>query len=123
MKKFIIKNTDSYGEKSFEVVKGTLRVEEAQAIYEYESKLGRCEVTVSDRRVIISRKGEVSAIVDVDLDRKTEFVYVTKEMKKLFHIEGESIQRDNENGIIEFSYKIYEGNEELNRITIAIKEY
>lgn len=123
MKKFIIKNTDSYGEKSFEIVTGSMREEAGQLIYEYDSKLGKCELTISERRVIISRKGEVSAIIDVDLDKRTEFVYVTKEMRKLFHIEGEGIHRDIEKGIVEFSYKIYEGREELNRITIAVKNY
>lgn len=44
-------------------------------------------------------------------------------MRKLFHIKGESINRDTAKGIIEFSYKIYEGLDELNRITIAIKDY
>ena len=123
MKKFIIKNTDSYGEKSFEIVRGSVREEAQQTIYEYDSKLGKCQLTISDRRVIISREGEISAIIDVDLDKKTEFVYVTKEMRKLFHIKGESINRDTAKGIIEFSYKIYEGLDELNRITIAIKDY
>lgn len=122
MKKFIIKNTDSYGEKSFEIVNGIRRTQDSQIVYQYESKLGKCELTVLERRVIISRSGEISTILDIDLDRKTEFLYTTKEMRKLFHIVGESIQWNEEKGILEFSYKIYEGNEEINKITIAIKE-
>lgn len=123
MKKFIIKNTDSYGEKNFEIVKGTSREEGDQIIYEYESKLGKCELTLSDRRAIISRKGEVSAIIDVNLDEITEFMYITKEMRKNFKIQGEKIEIDRENSIVEFSYKIFEGIEELNKITIMIKSY
>ncbi|MGY0393826.1 MULTISPECIES: DUF1934 family protein [unclassified Fusobacterium] len=123
MSRFIIKNTDSYGEKSFEKVEGTLSQENGQLIYRYNSRLGECELIVSPRRVIISRKGEVSAIIDVDLDRVTEFNYVTKEMRKLFKIQGEKIEVDEMNSIVEFSYKIFEGNEELNRITIGIKSY
>ncbi|WP_294703580.1 DUF1934 family protein [uncultured Fusobacterium sp.] len=123
MKKFIIKNTDSYGEKNFEIVKGTSREEGDQIIYEYESKLGKCELTLSDRRAIISRKGEVSAIIDVNLDEITEFMYITKEMRKNFKIQGEKIEIDRENSIVEFSYKIFEGIEELNKITITIKSY
>lgn len=123
MKKFIIKNTDSYGEKKFEIVKGTSREEGDQIIYEYESKLGKCELTLSDRRAIISRKGEVSAIIDVNLDEITEFMYITKEMRKNFKIQGEKIEIDRENSIVEFSYKIFEGIEELNKITITIKSY
>ncbi|WP_291259635.1 DUF1934 family protein [Fusobacterium sp.] len=123
MNRFIIKNTDSYGEKSFEKVDGTLSQEDGQLIYRYNSRLGECELIVSPRRVIISRKGEVSTIIDVDLDRVTEFNYVTKEMRKLFRIQGERIEVDETNSIVEFSYKIFEGNEELNRITIGIKSY
>lgn len=123
MKKFIIKNTDSYGEKSFEIVTGDMREEAGQIIYEYESKLGRCELTFSERRVVISRQGEISTIIDVDLDKRTEFLYITKEMRKLFGILGEKIYLDREKGILEFSYKIYDGKEELNKITIAIKSY
>lgn len=123
MKKFIIKNSDSYGEKSFEIVKGRVTEEAGQIIYEYDSKLGRCEVTLSERRVIISRKGEISAIIDVNLDEVTDFIYITKELRKNFKIKGEKIQIDRENGLVEFSYRIYEGVEELNRVTIAIKSY
>lgn len=123
MSRFIIKNTDSYGEKSFEKVEGTLSQENGQLIYRYNSRLGECELIVSPRRVIISRKGEASAIIDVDLDRVTEFNYVTKEMRKLFKIQGEKIEVDEMSSIVEFSYKIFEGNEELNRITIGIKSY
>ena len=123
MKKFIIKNSDSYGEKSFEIVKGRVTEEAEQIIYEYDSKLGRCEVTLSERRVIISRKGEISAIIDVNLDEVTDFIYITKELRKNFKIKGEKIQIDRENGLVEFSYRIYEGVEELNRVTIAIKSY
>lgn len=123
MSRFIIKNTDSYGEKSFEKVEGTLSQENGQLIYRYNSRLGECELIVSPRRVIISRKGEVSAIIDVNLDRVTEFNYVTKEIRKLFKIQGEKIEVDEMNSIIEFSYKIFEGDEELNRITIGIKNY
>lgn len=123
MRKFIIKNSDSYGEKSFEIVKGRITEEANQIIYEYDSKLGRCEVTLSDRRVVISRKGEISAIIDVNLDEVTDFIYITKELRKSFKIKGEEIQIDRENGLVEFSYRIYEGVEELNRVTIAIKSY
>ncbi len=123
MSRFIIKNTDSYGEKSFEKVEGTLSQENGQLIYRYNSRLGECELIVSPRRVIISRKGEVSAIIDVNLDRVTEFNYVTKEIRKLFKIQGEKIEVDEMNSIIEFSYKIFEEDEELNRITIGIKNY
>lgn len=123
MKRFIIKNTDSYGERSFEKVEGTLHRENGQHIYRYLSKLGQCEIVATSRRVVISRQGEVSAIIDVDLDKITEFNYITKEMRKIFKIQGERITIDEVNSVIEFSYKIFEGDEELNRITIGIKSY
>lgn len=123
MKRFIIKNTDSYGEKSFEKVEGSFHKEDGQHIYRYQSKLGECEIVATLRRVVISRKGEISAIIDVDLDKITEFNYITKEMRKLFKIKGESIVIDETNSVVEFSYRIYEGSDELNRITIGIKAY
>lgn len=123
MRKFIVKNTDSYGEKNFEIVEGKVTEYDNRLVYEYESRLGSCELTILDRRVVITRKGEISAIIDVDLDRVTEFLYTTQEMRKLFHIKGEKIERDLERDIVEISYRIYEGEEELNRITIAIKGY
>lgn len=123
MKRFIIKNTDSYGEKSFEKVEGTLLKEKDQLIYRYMSKLGECELVVTSKRVVISRKGEISTIIDVNLEKMTEFNYITREMRKIFKIQGESINIDETNSLVEFSYKIYEGNEMLNRITIGIKSY
>lgn len=123
MKRFIVKNTDSYGEKSFEKVEGTLLKEKDQLIYRYMSKLGECELVVTSKRVVISRKGEISTIIDVNLEKMTEFNYITREMRKIFKIQGESINIDEANSLVEFSYKIYEGNEMLNRITIGIKSY
>lgn len=123
MKKFIVRNADSYGEKNFEIVEGKITEVDNQLIYEYNSKLGKCELTISDRRAVISRIGEISAIIDVNLDKVTEFLYVTKEMRKLFRIRGEKIRRDMEKGILEISYRIYEGEEELNVINIAIRSY
>ena len=123
MSRFIIKNTDSYGEKSFEKVTGTFFKKEGESIYRYNSKLGECEIVVTSKRVVISRKGEISTIIDVDLEKTTEFNYITKEMRKLFKIQGEKIEIDDENSKVEFSYKILEGNQELNKITIGIKHY
>ncbi len=123
MKRFIIKNTDSYGEKSFEKVEGSFHIENDHYIYKYQSKLGECEIVASSKRVVVSRKGEISTLIDIDLEKVTEFNYVTKEMRKLFKIKGESIKIDENGSLIEFSYKIFEGNEEMNRITIGIKTY
>lgn len=123
MKKFIIKSTDSYGDKNFEIVEGKVQKLGNDTIYTYTSKLGECEVTHSGRRVIISRKGEVSSLIDIDLDRKTDFFYVTKEIKKNFIIVAEKIEYDSEKNILEFSYKIFDSDVELNKITIAIKNY
>ena len=123
MPKFIVKSSDSYNDKNYEIVKGDIKTAGEWLVYTYESRLGRCEVHFSEKRVIISRKGEVSAIIDVDLEKATEFVYATKELRKKFNIKGERITRDEERGIIEFSYKIYDDNVEINKIEISIKNY
>lgn len=123
MKKFIIKSTDNYGEKNFEIVSGELQDQNDQLIYKYTSKLGKCKLIFSKRKVSILRQGEVFTKIDIDLDKKTEFCYVTKEIKKYFEVVGEEITIDREKKISKVSYKIYEGIEELNKITVAIRSY
>lgn len=123
MSKFMIKSMDSYSDKNYEIVRGEVKHSDDWTIYNYVSKLGECEIHFSDRRVIISRKGEIPTVIDVDLDKSTEFFYVTKEMRKKFTVSGEKITRDSETGIVEFSYKLYDNNIEINKITISIKNY
>ncbi|WP_410207594.1 DUF1934 family protein [Fusobacterium sp.] len=123
MSRFMIKSSDSYGDKNYEIVRGEIKYSDDWIIYNYESRLGKCEVHFSDHRVIISRKGEISTVIDVDLNRTTKFLYVTKEMRKELTVSGERIVRNAEAGVIEFSYKLYDNDIEINRITISIKNY
>lgn len=123
MSKFMIKSSDSYNDKNYEIVRGELKQSDNWLVYSYKSKLGDCEVKYSPRRVIVSRKGEVPAVIDIDLDKNTDFFYATKEIRKKFTVVGENIEKDEKKGKLEFSYKIYDNGIEINKITISIKNY
>lgn len=122
MKKFIVRSLDSYNEKNYEIVKGSKIESEEGLIYEYISKLGKCKITVLESRVIVDRDNNgIATILDVDMFKETKFVYYGDNFKKIFTLKGEKLSyKDN---ILEFSYKILDGGEELNFISITIKEY
>jgi hypothetical protein len=122
MSRFIIRSLDSYNEKSYEIVTGK-KIATSEAVeYEYLSKLGKCKISVLEDRVIIDRDNNgIATILDVDMKRETEFVYYGEGFKKEFTLKGENLSyKDN---ILDFTYKILDGGEEVNLISITIKEY
>lgn len=122
MNKFMIKSLDSYNEKSFEMVTGLKKEENNKIIYEYKSKLGDCKISFCDKKVFIQRENDgIKNVIEVDLDNMTEFLYCGEGFEKNFHILGEKITY--KQNILEFSYKILDNGEEVNNISITIKEY
>lgn len=122
MKKFIVRSLDSYDEKSYEIVKGNKIESEEELIYEYISKLGKCKITVLENRLIVDRDNNgIATILDIDMAKETKFVYYGENFKKIFTLKGEKISYNNNS--LEFSYKIFDNGQELNFITITIKEY
>lgn len=122
MSRFIIRSLDSYNEKSYEIVTGK-KIKTFETIeYEYLSKLGKCKITVLEDRVIIDRDNNgIATILDINMKKETEFMYYGEGFKKLFSLKGEKISyKDN---ILDFSYKILDRGEEVNFISITIKEY
>lgn len=122
MSKFIIRSLDSYNEKSFEIVNGKKFQEQDCIVYEYESKLGKCKISFLDDKIIIDRDNNgITTLIEVNLNKDTEFVYYGEGFKKKFFVRGEKI--DYKKNILEFSYKILDNREEINNISIAIKDY
>ena len=122
MSRFIIRSLDSYNEKSYEIVTGKKTETSETVEYEYLTKLGKCKISVLEDRVIIDRDNNgIATILDVDMKRETEFVYYGEGFKKEFSLKGENLSyKDN---ILDFTYKILDGREEVNVISITIKEY
>ena len=122
MSRFIIRSLDSYNEKSYEIVTGKKTETSETVEYEYLSKLGKCKISVLEDRVIIDRDNNgIATILDVDMKRETEFVYYGERFKKEFSLKGENLSyKDN---ILDFTYRILDGREEVNLISITIKEY
>ena len=122
MNKFMIKSLDSYNEKSFEIVRGLKKEENNKIIYEYKSKLGDCKISFCVEKVFIQRENNgIKNIIEVDLNNMTEFLYCGEGFEKNFCILGEKITY--KKNILEFSYKILDNGEEVNNISITIKEY
>lgn len=122
MNKFMIKSLDSYNEKSFEIVTGLKKEEDDKITYEYKSKLGDCKISLHNEKVFIQRKNNgIENVIEVDLNNMTEFLYCGGGFEKNFHILGEKITY--KQNILEFSYKILDNGEEVNNISITIKEY
>lgn len=122
MSKFIIRSLDSYNEKSFEIVTGKKIQKQDCIVYEYDSKLGKCKISFLGDKVIIDRDNNGTAtLIEVDLNNNTEFLYYGEGFKKKFFVKGEKITY--KQNILEFSYKILDNREEINSISIAIKDY
>ena len=120
MNKFMIKSLDSYNEKSFEIVTGLKKEEDDKITYEYKSKLGDCKISLHNEKVFIQRKNNgIENVIEVDLNNMTEFLYCGEGFEK--NLLGEKITY--KQNILEFSYKILDNGEEVNNISITIKEY
>ena len=96
--------------------------EDDKITYEYKSKLGDCKISLHNEKVFIQRKNNgIENVIEVDLNNMTEFLYCGEGFEKNFHILGEKITY--KQNILEFSYKILDNGEEVNNISITIKEY
>ncbi len=122
MTKFIVKSIDSYGEKSFEIVSGLKTEENGKITYEYESKLGKCKISFQDEKIFVHRENNgVKNVIEIELNKITNFLYCGEGFEKNFHIIGKKMNY--KKNILEFSYKILDNGEEINNISIAVKEY
>lgn len=125
-KKFIIKSEDSFGEKTFETVQGTLNISEIEKSreYFYKSKAEECKILYKDEVLSVSRKGLFDLNFNVFFNgQRSKFLYETEIFKQEFYVFGENIFYDEKNKIFSFTYKLFDVNEqELNKISLSIKE-
>lgn len=125
-KKFIIKTEDSFGEKTFEIVKGIYEINSFANYrkYSYLSKYGDCEIIFTDNSLTITRKGIFNHTFEVFFDgKKSKFIYETEMFKEEFYSLGNSFSFNDEKCIFSFSYKLLDLNcSEVNEINISIKE-
>ena len=71
--------------------------------------------------LFVRENNGIKNIIEVDLNNMTEFLYCGEGFEKNFCILGEKITY--KKNILEFSYKILDNGEEVNNISITIKEY
>lgn len=125
-KKFIIKTEDSFGEKTFETVKGTYETDLLGNYkkYSYSGKYGECEITFLDNILTIARKGIFNNTFEIFFNgTKNKFLYETDMLREEFYSLGETYSFDTIKKIFTFKYKLLDLDySELNRITISIKE-
>lgn len=125
-KKFIVKSEDSYGEKTFEIVRGSHEIKALGTYrkYSYLSKYGECEIILANNSITIIRKGTFNNTFEILFTgEKNKFVYETNLIKEVFYSRGENIFYDTENKIFSFSYKLFDkNNNEINKISFSIKE-
>lgn len=122
MSNFIIKSLDFYNDKNFEKVSGTRNVYPNYVKYNYLSKLGECEIIVTDTEIFIKRTGENVSSLEIKLNEYRDFYYKNDVMNKVFKVIGKSISYDEDKKILNFIYKLYDGDNFLNEINFSIKE-
>lgn len=122
MAKFIIKNSDNYGEKGYEIVRGKILTFDNKTLYTYYSKLGKCELICTEKSIILSRNGEYSTFIEINVDKKTEFIYKMNGINQKLTVKGSLIQEDKIKQILKFKYKIFDFDTEINEIEIQIKK-
>lgn len=127
IKKFIIRTQDKYGEKTFEIVRGTnLIIENFPKQYSYKSKLGNCDIFFNKDLITISRNGNFDKVFSFDVSFigiKNRFIYQSEFINEEFFTQGEKISYNEIEKIFTFSYKLLDKNDnEINRIEFSIKE-
>ncbi|MDO4690947.1 MAG: hypothetical protein Q4A58_06610 [Fusobacterium sp.] len=125
-KKLIIKTEDSFGEKTFEIVKALCENDYLgnYRSYYYKSKYGDCKICFVNNILTIDRKGIFNNSFEIFFNGiKNKFLYETDMIKEEFYSLGETISFDATKKVFSFSYKLLDLNySELNRISISIKE-
>lgn len=125
-KKFIIKTEDSYGEKTFEIVRGEKSIKNFGAYkkYSYEGKQGKCEIIFIDNSISIIREDFFNNNFEISFNgSKNKFFYKNEFINEELYSLGENFFYDEEKKIFSFSYQLFDSNHnKLNRIEFSIKE-
>lgn len=120
MVKLIIQSSDAFGEKVLQELLAEKRVQDDSITYNYEDGFGQTAVTIFKDYITILREGEITSRQIFKLMTSTDFFYSTKYFKNDFTIYTTFMEYNN--GILTLSYKIFDGQEEVNSLNITIEE-
>ena len=116
----IIKSDDAFGETYIQELPAEKIMENDSIIYRYEDDLGKTTVSIHRDFAEISREGEVNSKQIFKLGEPTDLFYSTPYFKSNFTIFTTSMEYiENE---LRLSYKIFEGQDEVNSLNITIAE-
>lgn len=120
-KKFIVKHQDNYGEKNFEIVKGSYFLENLEEKYVYQSKGGICEISLKNKIITIKKDKN---IFKISFDgKKNSCLYKNEIYEFNLFILGKEYSYDQSLKIFTIIYEVFdENNEKLNEINFSIKE-
>lgn len=115
-----IKSRDSFGEVQEENVLGKKTVLKDKLYYEYQSEMGFCKISVSEKEIKMERDGEAKINFFFCKDGDGEFQYETPHLKKKFQIKEGKFQILAKK--LNFYYEIYEENFQVNSLNIEVEE-
>ncbi len=114
----VINSSDEYGFEQKNIYEVKKKKNDNMIIYEYSDENGYNVIVFSKEQLKIERKGEINSTLIINKKFKTAFYYDTLYLKKTFEVLTETAELE-ENGFC-FSYKIYDGNELINKLKVDI---
>jgi len=116
----IIESRDSFGEKSSEKVSCQKEVTSKGIKYSYKNEHGDCKIFILKDMVQITRKGVINSAQIFKDGKTTFFHYQTPYTSTKFTLKTTEMKQKKEGLFL--SYEIYDGEEKVNDIEVAIKE-
>lgn len=120
--KIIIKTQDMNNEKNFESSVLEYFEKEDKKYYNFDTKLGRCELIYQKDILFFSRSGDYAMKFFLELDKENEFSYETEYFHSKFYVLGKKLVFHDDTKQLEFKYMLFDEEKNIvNEIETIIK--
>lgn len=118
--KWMLKSVDLFG-KHLELISLHKKQEGESTFYEYESRLGNCQVEVCSSKgtLLLERAGEDRIHLEFALAQGGQMFFTTAFYEQIFPIEALALEEGEH--FLNFSYRILDQGEVVNEIHIQMK--
>lgn len=118
--KLLVASTDMYGEKFSKEYQAEIEKNEKGRKYVYKDENSIVSIYILDKKIRITRKGEIESTQIITEDSETVFPYKTPYLRKNFKILTKKLEILEKE--VNLRYSICDAEEIINEIEMKIKE-